>query len=56
MLGLIGYNFLADENTLDPISINANNMANLKIKNGIFNHINLTQDVTSPMSTIIPVT
>lgn len=56
MLGLIGYNFLADGNTLDPISINANNMTNLKIKNGIFNHINLTQDVTSPMSTIIPVT
>lgn len=56
MLELIGYNFLADGNILDPISVNTVNMTNLEIKNGIFNHINLTQDITSPMSTTIPIT
>lgn len=54
MLGIVGYNFLADVNSLDPISINIDNITNLKLQNGIFNHINLTQDTTSPLSTIIP--
>lgn len=56
MLGFVGYNFLADGNCLDPISITVSNITNLKIENGIYNHINLTQDATSPMSTVIPTT
>lgn len=54
MLAILGYNFLADENVLDPISINVSNITNLQIKNGIYNHTNLTQDVTTPMGTTIP--
>lgn len=56
MLGIVGFNFLADGNTLDPISVNVNNATFLKIQNGIFNHINLTQNITEPMSTVIPTT
>lgn len=54
MLAILGYNFLADSNTLDPISVNVTNVTNLQIQNGIYAHINLTQDVTSPMDTNIP--
>ena len=54
MLGLLGYNFLADENVLDPISTNVSNITNLQIQEGIYNHVNLTQDVTTPMDTDIP--
>ena len=54
MLGIIGYNFLADVNALDPISVNVNNITELQIQNGIFDHVNLTQDVTSPIDTTIP--
>ena len=54
MLEIIGYNFLADVNTLDPISVNISNITNLKMEQGIFDHVDLTQDVTSAMSTIIP--
>ena len=54
MLGIVGYNFLADVNALDPISVNISNITNLKMEQGIFDHVNLTQDVTSAMSTTIP--
>lgn len=54
MLAILGYNFLADSNALDPISVNVINVTNLQIQNGIYAHINLTQDVTSPMDTNIP--
>lgn len=54
MLGLTGYNFLGDINALDPISINVDNITKIEIMRGIYDHINLNQDVTSPMSTTIP--
>ena len=54
MLGIVGYNFLSDINTLDPISININNLVSLKIQNGLYNHVNLTSDVISPISFDIP--
>lgn len=54
MLGIIGYNFLSDVNALDPISVNIDNITNLRVSQGIFNHVNLTQDVETPMSTTIP--
>lgn len=54
MLGIIGYNFLSDINTLDPISTNVDNITYLKIMRGVYDHVNLNQDVTSPMSTVIP--
>ena len=56
MLGIVNYNFLADGNALDPISINVSNITYLQIKNGIYNHVNLTQDVSSSMSIDIPTT
>lgn len=54
MLAILGYNFLADVNALDPISVNVSNITNLQIQEGVFDHINLTQDVTSLMDTTIP--
>lgn len=56
MLGIVNYNFLADGNALDPISVNVSDITYFQIKNGIFGHVNLTQDTSSPMSIDIPTT
>ena len=54
MIGLIGYNFCADGNTLDPTPTDINNITYTKIQNGIFDHFNVSQDTSFDYSSIIP--
>lgn len=44
MIGLIGYNFFGDGNSLDPTPTNVYNVNNSKLRNGIFRHFTLTSD------------
>lgn len=56
MFIMCGYNFCRDKNALTPAPITINNFTDTKLTNGIFNHWNVTRDVTSPQSTTIPTT
>ena len=54
MIGLIGYNFCADGNALDPTPTNINDITFTKIQNGIFDHFNVSRDTSFDYSSIIP--
>lgn len=54
MIGLIGYNFCADGNALDPTPTDINNITYTKIQNGIFDHYNVSRDASFDYSSIIP--
>ena len=54
MIGLIGYNFCADGNALDPTPTNINNITSTRIQNGIFYHFNVSRDTSFDYSSIIP--
>ena len=54
MLSFCGYNFMSDINALDPLATNLNNIDNVQIQNGIFDHFNITRDVTSAYSSALP--
>ena len=54
MIGFIGYNFYADSNALDPTPTNVNNITKTRLQNGIFDHFNVTRNVTFDYSSIIP--
>ena len=54
MIGLIGYNFCADRNALDPTPTNINDITYTKVQNGIFDHFNVSQDTSFDYSSIIP--
>ena len=54
MIGLIGYNFCADGNALDPTPTDVNNITYTKIQNGIFDHFNVSRDTSFDYSSIIP--
>lgn len=54
MIGFIGYNFCADGNALDPTPTNVNNITKTRLQNGIFDHFNVTRNVTFDYSSIIP--
>ena len=49
-----GYNFCADKNALDPSPMTNDIFTTTTIKSGIFDHWNVTKDVTSPYSPDIP--
>jgi hypothetical protein len=49
-----GYNFVDDISAVDPFVTNINNLNSATIQNGIFDHFNLTADVTSTYSSTIP--
>ena len=55
MIGFIGYNFCADGNALDPTPTNINNITATRLQNGIFDHFNVTRNVTFDYSSIIPI-
>lgn len=52
MLGLFGYNFLADGNAADPAPTNIAPINDLKISNGIYNHLTLLNDGSNTDSQI----
>ena len=54
MIGLIGYNFCADGNALDPTPTNINDITFTKVQNGIFDHFNVSRDISFDYSSIIP--
>ena len=54
MIGLVGYNFCADGNALDPTPTNINNITFTKVQNGIFDHFNVSRDTSFDYSSIIP--
>ena len=54
MIGLIGYNFCADGNALDPTPTDINNITYTKIQNGAFDHFNVSRDTSFDYSSIIP--
>lgn len=54
MLSFCGYNFMSDINALDPLATNLNNLDNVQIQNGIFDHFNATRDVTFAYNTDLP--
>ena len=45
MLGIIGYNFLFDKNALDISPTNIKELTKTKIQNGVFDHINITNNI-----------
>ena len=54
MIGLIGYNFCADGNALDPTPTDVNNITYTRVQNGIFNHFNVSRDTSFDYSSIVP--
>lgn len=54
MIGLVGYNFCADGNALDPTPTNINDITYTKVQNGIFDHFNVSRDTSFDYSSIIP--
>lgn len=54
MIGLLGYNFCADVNAIDPMSTAVNKITSTKLQGGVFAHMNATSDVTSEYSTVLP--
>lgn len=54
MIGLLGYNFCSDGNTIDPMPTNVNKITSTKISGGVFTHINESIDIESDYSTTIP--
>ena len=54
MIGLVGYNFCADGNALDPTPTNINDITFTKVQNGIFDHFNVSRDTSFDYSSIIP--
>ena len=54
MIGFLGYNFLKDGNALDPTPTNTNNITYARVQNGIFDHFNVTRDISFDYTSIIP--
>ena len=56
MFSIVGYNFCSDRNCLDAVPSVVNNIVDVTLQGGIFDHVNMTADVTSPYSPDIPTT
>ena len=54
MIGLIGYNFCADGNALDPAPTDVNNITYTRVQNGIFDHFNVSRDTSFDYDSVIP--
>lgn len=50
----LGYNFLQDRYSWQPVPTDLTNINNITIKNGIYDHFNITKDTTFPYITTIP--
>lgn len=46
MIGFIGYNFCGDGNSADPTPTSVNNITKTRLSNGIFDHFNMSRNVT----------
>lgn len=54
MIGLLGYSFCSDGNAIDPVPTNAGDITLTEVKNGIFDHLNVTKNVTFDYNSVIP--
>lgn len=54
MNSILGYNFCSDGNCLDATPAQISNINSVTIQNGIFDHFNMTKDVTTAYSSTIP--
>lgn len=54
MFSFLGYNFYSDASALDTAPTQINNLTNTQIKNGIFDHFNVTKDIELPFTTEKP--
>ena len=50
----LGYNFLQDRYCWQPVPTNLVNIEDITLRNGIYDHFNITKDVNSPYITDIP--
>lgn len=50
----LGYNFLQDRYSWQPVPTNLINIEDVKIQNGIYDHFNITKDVDFPYITTYP--
>lgn len=54
MLGLLGYNFCSDGNSVDPAPTDIRNITSTKLENAVYDNFYITKDVTSQYSTNVP--
>ena len=54
MIGFLGYNFCADTNALDPVPTDVSKLQIVQVENGIYDHINITSDVTGTYPSVPP--
>ena len=54
MLSFLGYNFLSDGNSLDPVPTQMATVSTVQLRNGIFDTYYLTSDTTAPFSNTFP--
>lgn len=55
MIGFIGYNFCGDGNSADPTPTSVNNITKTRLSNGIFDHFNMSRNVTFNYDSIEPI-
>lgn len=51
----LGYNFLQDRYSWQPVPTNLINIEDVKLENGIYDHFNITKDVNFPYITTYPI-
>ena len=54
MIAVLGYNFCSDRNAIDPMPTNVSHIHSTKIENGIYDHFNVSNNVTKPPNPTIP--
>lgn len=52
----LGYNFLQDRYSWQPVPTNLTNITNIQIENGIYDYFNITKDTDFPYITTYPLT
>lgn len=55
MIGFIGYNFCGDGNSADPTPTGVDNITKTRLSNGIFDHFNMSRNVTFDYNSVEPV-
>lgn len=55
MIGFIGYNFCGDGNSADPTPASADNITKTRLSNGIFDHFNMSRNVTFDYNSVEPI-
>ena len=54
MIAVLGYNFCSDRNAIDPMPTNVSHITKTRIENGIYDHFNVSNNVTKPYDPTIP--